>query len=304
MKVAGAEQQGMNPKIVACIPAFNEEKTIAKVVIKTQKHVDKVIVCDDGSTDMTGVIAEKLGAIVLRHPRNLGYGEALRTLFKSALELSPDIAVTLDADGQHDPDEMPRLIEPIAAGEADIVIGSRFLGEAKTPSYRQVGIKLITRISNISTKLNLIDAQSGYRAYSRKALELVIPSEMDMGASTEILEKASQHAIRIKEVPVNIRYDVEKPSSQSALMHGLGVLASTIKFMSIRHPLAFFGVPGAIALTVALIFWVWTLQIFATTRAVVTNIALAAIGATSVGLILLTTGIILYVLVSVVREVK
>jgi glycosyltransferase involved in cell wall biosynthesis len=89
------------PFIIACIPAYNEEKTIAKVIIKTQKYVDKVIVCDDGSKDMTSEIAERLGAIVIKHERNMGKGEALRNLFKKAIELNADIVITLDGDGQH-----------------------------------------------------------------------------------------------------------------------------------------------------------------------------------------------------------
>jgi len=283
------------PTIVACIPAYNEESNIAKVVISAQRHVDKVVVCNDGSIDMTAEIAMKLGATVLEHEKNMGYGAALRTIFK---EQSSDVIVTLDADGQHDPNEIPRIVEPIIKGEADVVVGSRFLGKSKMPKYRKLGVGMITKLSN----LNITDAQSGFRAYSRKALEKIMPTEMGMGVSAEILIKATEQGFRIKEVPINIRYDVEKPSHQNPFTHGLEVLLSMIKFMSIKRPLLFYGVPGATSLMIALAFWVWTLRIFSETRQIMTNIALIAIGTTMVGLMLLTTAIILYVVVSIIRE--
>ncbi len=292
--------------IIAAVPALNAEKTIAKVVIKSMRQVDRVIVCDDGSRDMTGEIAERLGAEVIRHEWNMGYGEALASLFRRAREIGPDAMVTLDADMQHNPEDIPRLVKPILDGEADIVVGSRFLGEGdkEIPKGRMFGIKAITKLANAASYKELTDAQSGFRAYSRKAIELITPTEQGMGASTEILLKAKEKGLRIMEVPIKINYDVEKPSTHNPLYHGLDVILSTVKHMSMRHPLLFYGVPGVIALLTAIAFWVWTFQIFAATRQVVTNIALVAIGATIVGLMLLTTAVILWVLVSVLREAK
>lgn len=292
--------------IIAAVPALNAEKTIAKIVIKSMRHVDRVIVCDDGSRDMTGEIAERLGAEVIRHEWNMGYGAALASLFRRAREIGPDAMVTLDADMQHNPENIPRLVKPILDGEADIVIGSRFLGEGdkEMPKGRMFGIKAITKLANAASYKELTDAQSGFRAYSRKAIELITPTEQGMGTSTEILLKAKEKGLKIMEVPIKINYDVEKPSTHNPLYHGLDVVLSTVKHMSMRHPLLFYGVPGLIALLTAIAFWVWTFQIFAATRQVVTNIALVAIGATIVGLMLLTTAVILWVLVSVLREAK
>jgi glycosyltransferase involved in cell wall biosynthesis len=292
--------------IIAAIPALDEERTIAKVVIKSMKHVDRVVVCDDGSKDMTGEIAERLGAEVIRHDRNMGYGAALASLFRRAREIGADAMVTLDADMQHNPEDIPRLVKPILDGEADIVVGSRLLHEhgEEIPKSRRFGIKTITKLANAASYKELTDAQSGFRAYSRKAIELITPTELGMGASTEILLKAKENGLRIKEVPIKVSYNVEKPSTHNPLYHGLDVVLSMVKHMSIRHPLLVYGVPGIIALLTAIAFWVWTFQIFAATRQVVTNIALVAIGATIVGLMLLTTAVILWVLVSVVREAK
>ncbi len=293
------------PYVVACIPAYNEEKTIASVIVKAMRHVDKVIVCDDGSTDLTGEIAEKLGAEVVRHERNMGYGEALHTLFEKAEAEDADIMVTLDSDGQHNPDDIPRVIQPILSGEADIVIGSRFLGEEgrQIPRYREFGVKTITRLVGRASYSGLTDAQSGFRAYSRSAVRALKPSEMGMGASTEILVKAYENGLRVKEVPIKISYEGET-STQNPVSHALEVVMSTVKHLSIRRPMLFYGVPGLLAMLVSLFFWLWTLQIFATTRQVSTNITLIALGATMVGLMLLTTAVILWVLVSVVREAK
>ena len=293
------------PYVVACIPAFNEERTIASVVVKAMRHVDKVIVCDDGSTDLTGEIAEKLGAEVMRHERNQGYGAALSTLFEKAREINADILVMIDADGQHNPDDIPKLLTPIINGEADIVIGSRFIGKTreKIPRYRKFGIKVITKLTKTASYNNITDAQSGFRAYNRKAIEKIHISEAGMGASTEILIKAKENNLKITEIPIKINYDKDS-STQNPVSHGIDVILSTVKHMSMRRPLLFYGLPGFISLLIAIFFWVWTLQIFATTRQITTNIALIAIAATIVGLMLLTTAVILWVLISIIREIK
>lgn len=292
------------PYIVACIPAYNEEKTIAKVILAAKKYVSEVIVCDDGSTDMTAEIAQALGAIVIKHGCNMGYGTSLRTLFQKARELKADIMITLDADAQHDPSQIPKLIKPILNGEADIVIGSRFLDEKslkELPRYRKQGIQIITKIAKLASYNNLTDAQSGFRAYNKKAINLLSPSEYGMGASTELLIKAKQHNLRVVEVPATIHYG-EDTSTQNPVSHGLEVVLSIIKHLSLRRPLLFYGIPGIIAMAIALVLWAWLLQIYITTHQLSTNIALIAIGATMTGLTLLTTAILLWVLVSAIRE--
>ncbi|RLI23522.1 glycosyltransferase family 2 protein [Candidatus Bathyarchaeota archaeon] len=291
------------PFIVACIPAYNEEESIAKVLVKTMKYVDKVIVCDDGSTDLTSEIAKTMGAEVIRHERNLGYGAALASLFREARNMNVDVMVTLDADGQHDPDDIPKLVKPILDGEADIVIGSRFLTKddsANIPAYRRLGIKAITKMTRMFAYTKITDAQSGFRAYGRKAIAVIQPSEYGMGASTEILQKASRHGLKVKELPIKTVYD-ERSSTHNPVRHGIEVISSIIKFASIRHPMLFYGLPGLLAILIAVTFWVWALQIFSTTRQLVTNIALIAIGASIIGLVLLTTAMILWVLISLLE---
>ncbi len=290
------------PFIVACIPAFNEARSIAEVLIQVKRHVDRVIVCDDGSLDLTGAIAEGLGAVVIRHERNRGYGASLRSMFREALDLKADYVVTIDSDGQHDPAEIPRLVERLLVGDVDVVIGSRVLdgGGSEAPGWRKVGINIITGLV-ANGGVNVTDSQSGFRAYNRRALESLTLTEEGMGLSTEILLKAARSGLRLAEVPIHVAY-FDGSSTYNPMTHGVGVLLTTLKHLSINRPLLFYGIPGGLALSVAIVFWVWTFRIFAATRAISTNIALIAIGATTVGMMLVTTSIILWVLVSVVRE--
>ena len=284
--------------ILVGIPAYNEEKNIAKIIVKLQKLVDKIIVCNDGSKDLTGIIAEKMGAVVINHPKNLGYGAAIRSIFQKAVELDADILVTFDADGQHRVEDIPTVLEPISSNEADIVIGSRFLdgGSKNVPTYRKVGIKTITNITNTSINMDLTDSQSGFRAYNKKVLRDIIPSEYGMGVSTEILIKASKKGYRIKEVPIVVLYDGDT-STHHPVSHGISVIMSTMKFVSIEHPLKFYGVPGLIFLAIGLFFIVWTIQEFTASRHVIVNISLIGIGTIIIGTMLTMTSIMLYSLI-------
>lgn len=287
-----------NPFIVVGIPAFNEEKTIAKVVLKASRFASKVVVCDDGSTDMTGEIAENLGAEVIRHERNLGYGVAIRSLFKRAEELGADVLVTLDADGQHDPSEIPEVVKPVADGEADIVIGSRFLDErlAKAiPWYRRTGVKLITKLANNHGDYGVSDAQSGFRAYSRKSLQSLSFLENGMGVSVEILINARKQGLKIKEVSASCAYSgVEKTSHKNPFLHGAEVVMSIVKLVVEEKPLLCLGLPGTAFVFVGLFFGAWMLRIYALKHYIETNVALACIAFILVGLFMLFAAVTLY----------
>jgi len=287
---------------VACIPAFNEEASIARVVLMAERFVDRVLVCDDGSTDMTGSIAEALGAEVIRHETNLGYGAALQSLFEEARKRGVDAAVTLDADGQHDPSEIPKLLKRLSLGDVDIVIGSRFLegGGSEVPEGRKAGIKVLSGLVS-NGEVRITDAQSGFRAYNRHALETLKLSELGMGLSTEILVKAGNHGLKIAEVPIRVSYD-EDSAKQTPVLQGSSVLLSTLKYLSINRPLLFFGLPGLMATVASMALWGLTLYAYSETHVVSLNMVVATLGATFIGLILLTTSVILWVIVSVVRE--
>jgi glycosyltransferase involved in cell wall biosynthesis len=291
-------------QVVIGIPAYNEEKNIAKIIVKLQNIANKIIVCNDGSTDLTSEISNKMGAIVINHPKNLGYGAAIKSLFSKARELDADVLITFDADGQHRIEDINKVLEPIEHNNADIVIGSRFLDKKmKIPAYRKFGINAITKMSNITTKKKITDSQSGFRAYNKKSLQEIIPSDNGMGISTEILIKANKKSLRIIEVPITILYEGET-STHNPMSHGISVMLSTMKFISIEHPLKFYGIPGLIFLLTGFIFIIWAIQIYTEYGSVITNITLVGIGATIVAMMFLMTSIILYSLVNVVREGK
>ena len=292
-------------KITIGIPAYNEEKNIALIITKLKKITDSIIVCDDGSSDLTGEIARELGAIVISHPKNMGYGAAIRSLFLKATELDLDGLITMDADGQHRIEDVNSVFKPINDEVADIVIGSRFLDKKseEMPNYRKVGIKIITKVTNLSIKEKLTDSQSGFRAYSKKALQKVIPSDVGMGVSTEILIKASNLELKVTEVPIKVHYDVDT-STHNPVSHGTSVILSTIKFTSIHNPLKFYGIPGIIFLIIGLGFIAWTLQIYAESQVIITNISLIGIGCIVLGAVLLMTAVILFSIVTVVSEKK
>jgi glycosyltransferase involved in cell wall biosynthesis len=289
-------------QLIIGIPAYNEEKNIAKILLKLQKISDKIIVCNDGSSDMTGEISEKLGAIVINHPKNLGYGAGIRSIFLKAKELEPDILVTFDADGQHRIEDIQNVIKPIMNGQADIVIGSRFLDESDNiPTYRKLGINAITKVSNIATKQKITDSQSGFRAYNKRSIQEITPSEYGMGVSTEILIKADKKGLKITEVPIKILYH-GNTSTHHPVGHGVSVILSTMKFISIEHPLKFYGITGLGFSAIGVFFIVWALQIFSESRQILTNITLIGFGSSLIGVMLIMTAILLYSLVSVVRE--
>ena len=290
-------------KIIIGIPAFNEEKNIASIITKLSGIADTIIVCNDGSTDLTSEIAEKMGALVINHKKNLGYGGAIRSIFLKAKEINGDVLVTFDADGQHRIQDIENVTNPIINQEADLVIGSRFLDESEkeVPQYRKVGIKVITKITNASIKKQLTDSQSGFRAYSKKIVNELSPSELGMGISTEILIKASSKNFKIVEVPIKILYS-EDTSTHNPISHGSSVVLSTIKYTSIEHPLKFYGIPSMIFFIIGLSFTYLSAQYYAEIGRLNTNLTIVAAGTILIAVVLLITSILLYSLVSVVRE--
>ncbi len=288
------------PLVVVGIPAFNEEKTIACVVLEAQKHAHVVVVCDDGSTDMTGEIAERLGAVIVRHHKNLGYGAALQSLFKEAKDLNADVLVTLDSDGQHDPIQIPLLVKPIEEGMAEVVLGSRFKdanGTANMPAYRQLGIKIITKLSNGSGKNGVSDAQSGFRAYSRFALEHLSMQENGMSASIELLRAVNKSGLKVCEVPISCKYGDStgaETSTKNPLTHGMGLLMSFVKLVVEDRPLPSLGGPGIFSLSAGVFFGLWMITLYAKSHVIETNIALASIAFILIGFFLISTAITLY----------
>jgi len=287
------------PKTVAGIPALNAEQTVAKLIVRTMKWVDQVVVVDDGSVDDTSLIASKLGAIVIKHRRNLGKGAALRDLIKYARG-AKSILVTLDSDGQHNPDDIPDLMRPVLNGDADLVIADR--RRENVPKGRNIGGRALDHATSALTGGGTLDSQSGFRAYSQKALSQISANEFGMGADAEILIKAKQAGLRVVQIPVTMNYETQRTSTHNPMYHWLDVFFSLVKFVSIRHPLLFYGGFSAIMFLVATVFGVQTLDYYTKWGRVVTNLALVSVAAGILGFLSFFTGVILFTLITIIRD--
>ena len=288
--------------IVAAIPAFNEEETIARVVIGSGRHVDKVLVCDDGSSDMTGEIAERLGAEVVRHERNLGKGAAVRSLFDFAKRLGADVVVTIDADGQHDPDEIPKLVEPILSGKADIVIGSRSLKEGEMPRYRRIGRAALDRATVAAGHVKVADTQSGFRAYSKDTVSCLEVTEFGIGVDSEILMKAE--GLRLAEVPIGCKYRGIKGSTYNPITHALSVFGTIVTLVCERNPMTFLGLPGLVLVFVGLYGWIWVINRYAEVQTLATGTALISTILLLIGIFAIFAGLILFAISGLVKRYR
>ena len=249
-------------------------------------------------------MARSEGAFVIKHLKNKGYGSAIKTLFDYARKEKYSVLVTLDSDGQHDADDIPKIAEPIFRGNAEIVIGSRFLkkfSERNIPKYREIGIKTITKVIRATSYKNLSDSQSGFRAYSKNAISKIAVFEEGMAVSTEILFNAKEHDLSVLEVPIMVRYDVDNASTLNPLTHGFSVLTSVFRYASVQHPLSFYSLPGFGLVLVGIFFMGWALEIFSETGGVPTNLILYSIGFGVIGIVMIATGTILYSMIILIR---
>jgi len=250
-------------KITVILPAYNEEVAIGSIVLLTRKYADSVIVVDDGSSDRTADVARKAGAEVIVHEVNKGKGRALKTGFTAAVALGADIIVTMDSDGQHNPADIPKLVEPILKGEADMVNGSRYLnGLGKnTPAYRRVGQTILDEVTNLNSGLHITDSQSGFRAFAASTKDIFRFTAKGMAIESEMLADAGRHGLRITEVEISVRYDVDG-STENPIKHGFGVLMMVLKDIEFNRPLYYLTLPGSILGIIGLIMGVIFLREF------------------------------------------
>jgi glycosyltransferase involved in cell wall biosynthesis len=283
---------------VAIIPAYNEESSIASVIVQTKQYVDEVIVCDDGSTDMTSTIAESLGVRVVRHAKNQGKGAAFRTLAKEVRKLNPEVIVTLDGDGQHDPREIPLLVEPIETGGSDMVVGSRYVdgGNMDAPFYRRVGLRVINFLYKKGAGVSVTDTQSGFRAYSLKAFRSVMGYDDDgYGMDGEQLSLATKNGLRVMEVPISVNYTGPSPTSKKPpLLHGADLISSLFRLIVEERPLLYLGVPGIAMTGIGMILGLFLLWALNETRYFSIPLATLTLGAFVVGLLLIIAAITLH----------
>lgn len=231
------------PVILALIPAYNEERFIASVVLETKKYATHVIVVDDGSSDRTAELALAAGAQVVGQPKNMGKAQALNAGFRAARLLNPDVVVCLDGDAQHDPVDIPQVIRPILEGQADVVIGSRFLGrKSKIPGWRIVGQHTLTLVTNLASGIKTTDSQSGFRAFSPLALKALRFHTAGLSVESEMQFTIQQAGLRVAEVPISVSY--MDGNKRNPVVQALQILDAILSLVARRRPLLFFGFPG------------------------------------------------------------
>lgn len=291
--------QSLSPRIVVAMPAYNEEKYIGSIILQAQQHASEVIVVDDGSTDNTVKVSQLAGATVIKHLDNKGYGATIQEILIQAKKRNPAVLVILDADSQHDPEEIPVLVEAVFQG-SDLVIGSRKIPRDNIPAYRRIGQKVISYLSRSLSGKKLSDTESGFRAYSSRALDVLEPKEKGMAVSAEIISEATKKGLKITEVPVSIIYTGDG-STLNPLIHGLGVFHRIIVMISERRPLLFFGTCGSISIILGIVAGVMVVRILETSQYLSTGTALLSMLFITVGILSIFTGVILDVLVNRIR---
>jgi glycosyltransferase involved in cell wall biosynthesis len=283
----------LRDRIVVIIPAYNEERFIGSVALKACKYASTVIVVDDGSSDCTAEVAAASGALVVRHSKNQGKGAALSTGFRLIRDYHPEAVVVMDADGQHLPEELSQVVEPILSGQADIVVGSRYLEHTSTvPRHRIWGHRVFNLLTRVTSGMAATDSQSGFRAFSPAALERIDFRSHGFSVESEMQFIAKEYGLRLVEVPITIRY-TDKPK-RPVVGHGLGVLNGVLRLMGQYRPLLFFGVPGFFLLVSGILWGFWVVDIYRRAHTLAVGYAMLSVLLTIIGMLSLSTGIILH----------
>src|SRR2546426_2754975 len=279
--------------VFAAIPAFNEGPTIGSVVLRTKQYAEEVVVIDDGSKDDTAEIAALARAPVITHVRHLGKGTAIRTAWLFARERHPEALVLLDGDHQHNPKDIPRIVEPILAGKADVVLGVRWGKTSGMPMYRRIGKRALDYATAAATKNGLLtDSQCGFRVFSSRALNVIEPTENGLSIESQMLLEAQERNLRIHEVNIDVRYDIAG-STLTPGRHGTSVLGRIVTLVSEKRPLFFFGVSGAVLLLIAAALGVVLLRTYDATRAFAIGYAFIVVLFGIVGIVSIFIGITL-----------
>ena len=291
-----SEEHRIATSVTVVIPAYNERATICGVVLSARRYADRVLVIDDGSEDGTGDLAQLSGASVIRIPRNSGKGNALAIGLNTAALEGAEIVVCLDADGQHEPADIPKLIKPIRDCRADMVIGSRFLrreSRIRIPSYRKIGQGVLTLATNLGSSVKVTDSQSGYRAFRSEVIRGFSFSETGMGIESEVVRNAVRLGLRIEEVPILAKYGGGETSTYSPGRHGMKVLRSVLRTVRSEHPLLYFGMAGLGLILLGIGFGVLSLTQYLNSGYLPVGPSLAAAFAAGLGALFVVVGLIL-----------
>lgn len=301
------DTQPQKTNTVVGIPAYNEEVGIGSTVLAAQQHADEVVVVDDGSSDNTVPIARASGATVIVHEENKGKGAAVQTLLDHVRQGGCDVFVILDGDGQHHPRDIPQVVSPVIEGESDLVIGSRYLDpgpENETPLYRRFGQRVLDYLTAGSSGQSFTDTQSGFRAFSPTAVERLSIKTTGMGVESEMIGDAADKGLNITEAPIDVRYEGVDGQTYSPLRHGLTVATFALQLIRDRHPLIFFGVPGAVLTLAGTLYGLDAILIYQASEVFYPGKVLVAGFTTILGVLGIFVGLILNRISNMISELK
>jgi glycosyltransferase involved in cell wall biosynthesis len=271
------------------MPVYNEESYIGTMVIKCKGYADEVLVVDDGSADDSIRVATLAGATVIRNGKNMGYGATIKHILSEARARTFDALVILDADTQHDPRDIPGLVKPILDGY-DLVIGCRNIKDI--PRYRVIGGKVLSLFTNVLTKEKVSDTQSGFRAYSMKAVRELELNENGMALSSEMVSEAAKKNLKITEAPISIKYTKDS-STLNPVVQGGNTLARILVMISKRKPLLFFGVGGGVVTAIGVFAGIMGYEMFSSNQVLPVGTILLSVMFLIIGILSIFTGIIL-----------
>jgi glycosyltransferase involved in cell wall biosynthesis len=291
--------------LCAVLPAYNEELVIGSVVLRTKQYVNRVIVVDDGSSDLTAEVAKLAGAEVIQLEHNTGKAYTILLGLQRARETGCTVAVMLDADGQHDPREIMRVAGLVSAGKADLVIGSRFLEKnGGIPAYRQVGQKILDLFTNMGAKTSVTDSQSGFRALSRKALDNLDFKSDGYNIESDMIAHFSALGLSITEVPISVNYDVPNKHKKHPLTHGVGVLARLVNLIGYRRPLLLFGIPGILFIIIGIVTGFLAFSEYTVTSTFPFMLSIVCMMLLFMGILLAGMGLLLNTLLMVMNDTR
>jgi len=299
----------MNNKIEKCtlvvVPCYNEDATIGSVVLKAKRHVDKVLVVNDGSSDDTAKIAKEAGATVISHKENRGKSAGIKTGFKYALANGFDYVVTIDGDGQHNPAEIPTVLGNILNNGNDISIGFRSGNSTEMPKWRKVGKRILDYTTSFGNGGFVTDSQCGFRAFNKKAVKGLVTrlNGGEFNVESEQLIRANELALKVVNTHVGCRYNNLNTSTKNPTSHGFSVLSYVIWLVAERRPLLFIGVPSFALVILGLIFAIHTLQYYNQTGVFLVHYAIMISILLIVGVIGMFMGLMLNVLPNILKRV-
>jgi len=295
-----------NIHTLALIPCYNEEATIGSIVLKSKRYVNEVVVVDDGSIDDTARVAKEAGAVVISHNKNCGKGIAIKTGFKYAIKRNFDYVITIDGDGQHNPDEISLVLGNLMNNGHDITLGLRSGSNTEMPSWRRIGKRVLDYATGFGNGGYITDSQCGFRAFNKKAIAAIYPKLNGdaFSVESEQLIKAHELGLGVTHTNVTCKYKNLDTSTKNSASHGFSVLSYVIWLIAERRPLLFIGVPGFVLAVIGIFLGILTLQCYNQTGFFNIPYALLCSMFLIIGALGMFMGLVLNVLPHIIKQAR